>query len=70
MIAILKGTLVQGSIEGTDNSILRVNQEIDPPAYQAPLDDFELKAAEGSRKSRHLESSRHPTPRQLLTAGA
>ena len=30
-VAILKGTLVQGSIEGTDDSILRVNQEIDPP---------------------------------------
>ena len=46
-VAILKGTLVQGSIEASDNSILRVNQEIDPPGYEAPLGDFETKAMDG-----------------------
>jgi hypothetical protein len=46
-VAILKGTLVQGSVEGADSSILRVNQEIDPPGYEAPRDDFEIKAAGG-----------------------
>jgi hypothetical protein len=48
-VAILKGTLVQGSIEATDDSILRVNQEIDPPGYDAPLGDFETKAMDGKR---------------------
>jgi hypothetical protein len=48
-VAILKGTLVQGSIEGTDDSILRVNHEIDPPGYEAPLGDFETKAMDGKR---------------------
>jgi len=48
-VAILKGTLVQGSIEGTDDSILRVNQEIDPPGYEAPLGDFETKAMDRKR---------------------
>lgn len=42
-VAILQGTRVQGSIEATDNSILRVNQEIEPPGYEAPAEDFEAK---------------------------
>ena len=48
-VAILKGTLVQGSIERTDDSILRVNQEIDPPGYEAPLSDFKAKAMAGKQ---------------------
>jgi len=43
-VTILQGTLVEGSIEGNDNSILRVNQQVEPPGYEAPLDDFEIKA--------------------------
>jgi hypothetical protein len=46
-VAILKGTRVQGSVEDADSAILRVNQEIDPPGYEAPRDDFEIKAAGG-----------------------
>jgi hypothetical protein len=30
-VAILQGTLVEGSIETTDTSILRVNMQTDPP---------------------------------------
>ena len=48
-VAILKGTLVQGSNEATDDSILRVNQEIEPPGYEAPRGDFETKAMDGKR---------------------
>jgi hypothetical protein len=44
-VTILKGTLVQGVIEANDKSILRVNQQIEPPGYEAPFDDFELKTA-------------------------
>jgi flagellar basal body P-ring protein FlgI len=44
---ILNGTLVQGSVEGADNSILAVNQEVEPPGYEAPRDDFEIKATKG-----------------------
>jgi hypothetical protein len=43
-VTILKGTLVEGSIETTDTSILRVNRQVEPPGYEAPRDDFELKA--------------------------
>jgi hypothetical protein len=43
-VTILKGTVVEGSIEASDKSILRVNQQVDPPGYEAPLDDFEIKA--------------------------
>jgi hypothetical protein len=46
-VTILQGTLVQGSIETTDTSILRVNQEVEPPGYEAPRDDFEMKALNG-----------------------
>ena len=46
-VTILKGTLVEGSIETNDKSILRVNGQVEPPGYEAPRDDFEIKAAEG-----------------------
>jgi hypothetical protein len=39
-VTILKGTLVQGSVEASDSSILRVNQEVEPPGYEAPRDGF------------------------------
>jgi hypothetical protein len=42
-VTILKGTLVEGVIEAGDKSILRVNQRIEPPGYEAPLKDFEIK---------------------------
>ena len=48
-VAILKGTLIDGSIEAADNSILRVNQKIEPPGYEAPLEDFETKAMDGKQ---------------------
>jgi hypothetical protein len=46
-VTILKGTLVEGSIKTSNKSILRVNRQVESPGYEAPLDDFELKAAEG-----------------------
>ncbi len=48
-VTILKDTLVQGSIEAADSSILQVNQEVEPPGYEAPRDDFEIKAIEGKQ---------------------
>ncbi|WP_041368204.1 hypothetical protein [Methylocella silvestris] len=45
-VAILKGTQVEGSNEPADSSILRVNQKIEPPGYEAPLEDFEAKASD------------------------
>lgn len=45
-VAILKGTQVQGSLEATDNSILGVNKQIEPPGYEAPLEDFEPKTTD------------------------
>src|SRR5215475_5273296 len=41
-VTSLKGTVVQGSIEAADSSILRVNQDVAPPGYEAPRDDFEI----------------------------
>jgi len=46
---ILVGTLVQGSVEAVDKSILRVNQQVEPPGYEAPRDDFEIKARDAQR---------------------
>jgi len=48
-VTVLKGTLVQGSIETADKSILRVNQEVEPPGYETPRDDFEIKALDQKR---------------------
>jgi hypothetical protein len=46
-VTILQGTVVEGSIDAADSSILRVNGEVQPPGYEAPLDDFEIKATGG-----------------------
>jgi hypothetical protein len=46
-VTILTGTLVQGSVEAADKTILRVNQQFEPPGYEAPRDDFEIKALAG-----------------------
>jgi hypothetical protein len=43
-VTILKGTLVTGVIGATDSSILNVNRHLEPPGYEAPRDDFEIKA--------------------------
>jgi hypothetical protein len=43
-VSVLQGTLVHGSIDAADKSILRVNEDIDPPGYEAPSEDFEIKA--------------------------
>jgi hypothetical protein len=48
-VTILVGTLVQGSVEAVDKSILRVNQQVEPPGYEAPRDDFEIKARDAQR---------------------
>jgi hypothetical protein len=48
-VTILKGTVVEGSIETTNMSILRVNMHVDPPGYEAPLDDFKRRTADGTK---------------------
>jgi hypothetical protein len=49
-VEITKGKLVEGAIEPGDASALRVDREIQPPGYVAPLNDFQkLKRPNGSR---------------------
>ena len=48
-VTILAGTVVQGSVEHAEGSILRVNLEVEPPGYEAPLEDFEIKALHQNR---------------------
>ena len=55
-VTILKGTVVQGSIEASDKSILRVNQQVEPPGYEAPLEDFEIKARETQQRKRRQDN--------------
>jgi hypothetical protein len=45
-VTILKGTLVEGEVEAADSSILRVNRHIEPPGYETPREDFEVKEAD------------------------
>src|SRR6476469_2635671 len=45
-VEIPQGTVVEGSIEPTDTSKLVVLIEKAPPPVEAPLEDFELKAAD------------------------
>ena len=39
-VEITKGKVVEGSIETSDSSILRVDRQIEPPGFVAPLRDF------------------------------
>jgi hypothetical protein len=49
-VEITKGKVVEGAIEPGDASLLRVDRQIQPPGYIAPLNDFQkLKAPNGSR---------------------
>lgn len=40
---IAKGAVVDGMVETSDGSVLRVQRQSDPPGYMAPIGDFELK---------------------------
>jgi hypothetical protein len=42
-VAIVKGTQVEGALESTDRSVLRVNERFDPPGYETPVADFAVK---------------------------
>jgi hypothetical protein len=48
-VAIPRGTLVEGSIESRDPSMLLVDRQIEPPGFEAPLHDFKRKHT-GGRK--------------------
>lgn len=43
--AITAGTVVEGAIEDADPAILRINKTLEPPGFEAPLEDFEAKPA-------------------------
>jgi hypothetical protein len=43
------GSVVEGSADTTDTSMLRVQAQLDPPGYIAPSDDFKLKEAVGEK---------------------
>lgn len=45
-IQIGKGTVIGGSIEPTNSQMLIVGEQVDPPGYVTPLEDFEPKPAE------------------------
>lgn len=48
-VDIPQGTVVEGSIEPADRSKLVVLIEKAPPPFEAPLEDFELKATDGKQ---------------------
>lgn len=54
-VAIDQGAVVDGSIDATDPTVLRVGAKIDPPGYMAPLNDFRprkpdsIKAPDGKK---------------------
>lgn len=39
-VIVPTGMVVEGSVEDTDKSILRINARTDPPGFEAPLSDF------------------------------
>ena len=49
-VGIAQGTVVDGSVESTDPTIVRVDRESNPPGYMAPLSDFKLKEAQGEEE--------------------
>jgi hypothetical protein len=48
-IAIAKGAVVEGSVEQADTTLLRINEQRDPPGYMAPSSDFKAVKREGKR---------------------
>jgi hypothetical protein len=42
-IEIAKGTVIGGSVMPTNSQLLVVGEQVDPPGYLAPLEDFEPK---------------------------
>jgi hypothetical protein len=48
-IEIARGTLVEGSIEIRNSSMLLVDRQIEPPGFEAPLRDFKLKPTGGKK---------------------
>jgi hypothetical protein len=45
-VPIDAGSVVEGTIDNSDPTVLRVGQKIDPPGYMAPLNDFRPKSAD------------------------
>ena len=45
-VPIDRGSVVEGTVDGSDPTVLRVGAKIDPPGYMAPLNDFKPKAAD------------------------
>jgi hypothetical protein len=44
-----KGSVVEGSVETGNSSLLHIQAQIDPPGYIAPSIDFKLKEPAGQR---------------------
>jgi hypothetical protein len=42
-VVFSKGSVVEGSIDDLNSSVLHVQAHVDPPGYVAPLNDFKLK---------------------------
>lgn len=49
-ITIGQGAIVEGAVEPTDSTVLRINAEIDPPGYIVPSADFKLMQADGTSR--------------------
>jgi hypothetical protein len=41
-VLIAKGAVVEGTVESTDHSVLRIAARTSPPGYMAPVGDFKL----------------------------
>jgi hypothetical protein len=48
-ITISQGAVVEGTIDTTDTSVLRINAQSNPPGYMVPLGDFKLVKADGEQ---------------------
>jgi hypothetical protein len=48
-VAIEKDAVVEGTIEKSDTSVLRINAEKDPPGYMVPLADFTVVRVGGTQ---------------------
>src|SRR5579862_6047745 len=51
-VGITKGELVEGAVESTNPSMLLVDRRILPPGYLAPIDDFELRPEDMTKKKK------------------
>jgi hypothetical protein len=56
-VQFMTGSVVEGTPDDADPSLLRVQTKIDPPGYLSPLSDFQIKPDENKDDTKTAPTS-------------